>query len=176
MVKRLFLGLLFIACAIVSKAQAENLSEFVNLVKKGSQIHFSFTQSNMNMIPMRGSVVISGNSYKMEMANGVAIINNGETEWYVNADKSEIVIYKFDKNSPDITRNPFAFLDVAQEYYTIKTSGEIEKKVPRKIALTANNGVTYTIEILEFNKSVHSEDTFNLNIDLYPDAIVTDLR
>lgn len=176
MANRLFLSLLFIVCAFASNAQTKNLSEFVGLVKEGSQTHFSFSQSNMKTSPMVGWVIISGNSFRMEMESGITLINNGETEWYINSDKSEIVIYKFDKNSVDISRNPFAFLDVAQEFYSVKTYGELTKKVPRKVTLTAKNGVTYTIDILGFKQLTPSEDTFYLNENLYPDAIITDLR
>ena len=79
----------------------------------------------------------------------------------------------------DITRNPFAFLEQAKDMYTIKMSGPATNKSPRVITLVAKNGVTYTIDIVTCKKldsTFSAQESFNLNLDLYPNAVVTDLR
>lgn len=174
MVKRVIAAVAFVICALGLNAQTKNISEFVNLVKQGAQVHFSFAQSNINMVPVVGNVSVKGNCYRMQMDNGILVVNNGDTEWYVNADKTEIVIYNSQKDSNDITRNPFAFLEAAQDMYKVVLSGQYSNKVPRKITLTAKNGVEYTIEIIGFNE-LQSTD-FTLDTNLYPQATITDLR
>lgn len=178
MVKKAIIFVVFTICAFSLYAQ-ENFSEFVNLVKEGAQVHFSFKQSNFNSVPLNGEITVKGTSFRLEMSNGIKVINNGETEWYVNSDNTEIVIYTSEKNSLDITRNPFAFLEQAKDMYTIKMSGPVTNKSPRVITLVAKNGVTYTIDIVACKKlesNFNAQETFCLNPDLYPNAVVTDLR
>ncbi len=182
MVKRFLVVIIIVLCAVNvnASAQNKNLSGFVNLVRQGSQIHFSFSQSNFNQPPITGNVIVKGKCYRMEVDNGIMVVNNGATEWYINADRTEIVIYNSNMESADITKNPFAFLDAAQNLYTISASGQVKENIPRNITLQAKNGVKYNIEVLSFgvldgDKS-DNWDKFNVNIDLYPDAVVTDLR
>ena len=156
------------------------LNTLVALLVSGATLSFSFNAvdaSGNAVYDGDGTVVTAGNSYRMETDDAL-IVSDGTVKGIYQKAIDEIVLMAVAPDGVgDIMDNPFALLLNPGDNYTVSASAADSRGIPRKIVLKAKNGAVYTITVKECSAlPVPDPKLFSLNLDDYPNAVVTDLR
>lgn len=156
------------------------LNTLVALLVSGATLSFSFNAvdaSGNAVYDGEGTVITAGSNYRMETDDAI-IVSDGKVKGIYRKAIDEIVLMAVaPEGAGDIMDNPFALLLNPGENYTVSASGTDSKGIPRKIVIKAKNGAVYTIDVKNYSAlTAPQPKLFTLNLDDYPNAVVTDLR
>lgn len=156
------------------------ISTLVAFLVGGATLSFNFAAADSSgkvLYSANGTLVSLESSYRME-TDDILVVSDGKTKGIYQKQIDEIVLQPVDKSGQaNIMDNPFALLQNSGGAYDVIPSEADSNGIPRKIALKAKSGEVYTIMVKGYSKTAAPEHSlFSIDPELYPSAVVTDLR
>ena len=155
------------------------LNTLVALLVSGATLSFNFKAADVQgnvVYDGEGTIVTVGKNYRMETED-ILVVSDGSVKGVYQKKIDEIVLMPVGEDNGEIMDNPFAVLQNPGTSYDITVLGSDSKGIPREMVLKAKNGAVYTLTVKNCS-SIPSPDPglFVLDMQDYPNAVVTDLR
>lgn len=146
-----------------SSNAASLLNKTATEIRKGSVISFTFNSFDTGgkcNYSNTGTIITSGNKYRLSIGDELLIVSNGQTRWIYNEESEEVIISNATESETDITENPFILFDIAgNKNYSLGkaiTNTTINSKATSVITIIPKDKKTYKSIQIAVNKATNT--------------------